>query len=79
MSSITTAEIERDPQGFLRRVGAREAFIVVSGQRAVAEVRPLTPGSAQPRPFGLAAGEFTVPPEFDDPLPDNLLQEFEGA
>jgi antitoxin (DNA-binding transcriptional repressor) of toxin-antitoxin stability system len=79
MSSISIAEIERDPQGFLRRVGAGEAFLVVSGQRAVAEVRPLAPAPAQPRPFGLAAGEFTVPVQFDDPLPEDLLKELEGA
>jgi len=30
------------------------------------------------RPFGLAAGEFVVPDDFDDPLPDELLDAFEG-
>lgn len=28
------------------------------------------------RPFGLCAGEFTVPDDFDDPLPEHILQEF---
>lgn len=28
------------------------------------------------RPFGLAAGEFVVPDDFDDPLPDEVLEEF---
>ena len=28
------------------------------------------------RPFGLCAGEFTVPDNFDDPLPGHILQEF---
>ncbi|SRR5258706_8987045 len=31
-----------------------------------------------PRPFGLAKGEFVVPDEFDDPLPNDLLDAFEG-
>ena len=31
------------------------------------------------RPFGLAAGEFTVPPDFNDPLPEEILQDFEGS
>ena len=30
------------------------------------------------RPIGLAAGEFVVPDDFDDPLPDELLDAFEG-
>lgn len=30
------------------------------------------------RPFGLCAGEFTVPDDFDDPLPEQVLREFEG-
>lgn len=25
------------------------------------------------RPYGLAAGEFVVPDDFDDPLPDDIL------
>jgi hypothetical protein len=34
---------------------------------------------ATPRPFGLAKGQFVVPPEFNEPLPDEILREFEGA
>lgn len=30
------------------------------------------------RPIGLCAGEFQVPNDFDAPLPDDLLQDFEG-
>jgi len=32
----------------------------------------------RPIPFGLAAGEFTVPDDFDAPLPDDMLRNFEG-
>lgn len=32
----------------------------------------------QPRPIGLARGEFTVPDTFFDPLPDEILDAFEG-
>lgn len=30
------------------------------------------------RPFGLAAGEFVVPDDFDAPLPNEVLADFEG-
>jgi hypothetical protein len=30
------------------------------------------------RPFGLCSGEFVVPDDFDAPLPDYIIEEFEG-
>lgn len=47
------------------------------GERPVAEIRRLTETETL-RPAGLAAGEFVVPDDFDDPLPDGLLDAFEG-
>ena len=38
----------------------------------------ITIESNQPRPFGLCAGEFTVPANFDEPLPEEILSAFEG-
>lgn len=32
----------------------------------------------QLRPLGLGASKFTVPADFDDPLPEDLLSAFEG-
>lgn len=31
----------------------------------------------KPRPFGLGKGEFTVPEDFDAPLPEEILASFE--
>ncbi len=41
------------------------------------ELPPIT-SSKQLRPYGLCAGEFTVPDDFDAPLPEDLLSAFEG-
>ncbi|MCI0376893.1 MAG: hypothetical protein L0215_04760 [Gemmataceae bacterium] len=79
MSTISVQDIQRDPLAFLQRVEAGEAFVVVRDERALAEVRPLTTPATEPRPFGLCAGRFTVPADFDRPLPDDILKEFEGA
>jgi len=79
MSTTSVQEIQRDPLAFLRRVEAGEAFVVVRDERPLAEVRPLSPVAAQPRPFGLCAGQFTVPADFDRPLPEDILNEFEGS
>ena len=78
MSTISVQDIQRDLSGFLSRVEAGEAFLVVKGERPLAEVRPMPASAAQPRPFGLCAGRFTVPADFDQPLPEQILKEFEG-
>ena len=36
------------------------------------------PPQGELRPIGLAEGEFVVPEDFDDPLPDEILDAFEG-
>jgi antitoxin (DNA-binding transcriptional repressor) of toxin-antitoxin stability system len=79
MSTISVQDIQRDLFAFLRRVQAGESFLVVSGEHALAEVRPVAAPAAQPRPFGLCAGQFSVPADFDRPLPEDILKEFEGA
>jgi len=45
--------------------------------KLIAELKPIA-NSKQLRPFGLCAGEFTVPDDFDAPLPEDLLSTFEG-
>jgi hypothetical protein len=42
------------------------------------EVTIRTHHLTQRRPFGLCAGEFVVPDDFDDPLPEEILRDFEG-
>jgi antitoxin (DNA-binding transcriptional repressor) of toxin-antitoxin stability system len=79
MSIITVQDIQRDPAGFLERVEAGEAFVVVRGDQRLAEVRPVPASTRSARPFGLCAGQFTVPPDFDQPLPPDVVKEFEGA
>lgn len=44
--------------------------------RAIVTVLDSTPETGL-RPYGLARGEFVVPEDFDDPLPDDLLDTFE--
>jgi antitoxin (DNA-binding transcriptional repressor) of toxin-antitoxin stability system len=79
MSTITVQDIQCDPLTFVQRIEAGEAFLVVRGERPLAEVRPLVTATDQPRPFGLCAGQFAVPADFDRSLPDDILKEFEGA
>lgn len=75
--NVTVDEIEKHPGEYLHRVLAGETVTVFSDDRPVAEIRPLTE-TASLRPIGLAAGEFVVPDDFDEPLPDDVLDQFEG-
>ncbi|MGH7223382.1 MAG: type II toxin-antitoxin system Phd/YefM family antitoxin, partial [Gemmataceae bacterium] len=79
MNAITVQEIQRDFVAFLQRLEVGETLLLVRDGRPVAEVRPLAPATTQPRPFGLCSGPFSVPADFDHPLPDEILKEFEGA
>lgn len=67
--NVTVEEMKRDPEGVLHRVMDGETLVVVEQDRPVAEIRPIE-RARRPRPFGLAAGSFVVPDDFDDPLPD---------
>ncbi len=78
MSTITLQELQHDPLGLVRRVEAGESILVTRNNLPVAELRPVPAARSGGRPFGLAAGTFTVPADFDTPLPEDILQGFEG-
>jgi antitoxin (DNA-binding transcriptional repressor) of toxin-antitoxin stability system len=77
MLNVTVDEIQRDPLKYLRQVEAGETLVIVRSDKPIAELRPIAI-SEQLRPFGLCAGEFTVPDDFDTPLPEDILNAFEG-
>jgi antitoxin (DNA-binding transcriptional repressor) of toxin-antitoxin stability system len=78
MTTISVQEIQQDPLGCIRRVEAGETLLIVRDEQPVAEIKPVSAPNHQPRPYGLCAGEFTVPADFDQPLPEGVLKEFEG-
>ncbi len=78
MVTISIGEIQQDLIGYLQRVQAGETLLVLEDGHPVAEIRPVLPNGHQPRPFGLCAGEFTVPDDFNHSLPPDVLDSFEG-
>lgn len=82
MTTISIEDIQRDLVGYLHRVRAGETLVVTEADSPLAEIKPImaaSSGGQHLRPFGLCAGEFTVPDDFDSPLPEDILQEFERA
>jgi antitoxin (DNA-binding transcriptional repressor) of toxin-antitoxin stability system len=78
MSTVSLQELQSDPEALLDRVEAGEHLVVVRGGHPVAELRPVPMPQPGPRPYGLCKGAFTVPDDFDAPLPEEILREFEG-
>lgn len=82
MVTINIDDIQRDLAGYLHRVQAGETLLVLEANQPLAEIKPVSEfvvGIGEPRPFGLCAGEFVVPDDFDAPLPEDILQDFERA
>ncbi len=77
MLNVTVDQIQQDPLKYLLQVEAGETLVIFKSDKPIAELKPIV-SREQLRPFGLCAGEFTVPDDFDAPLPDDLLNAFEG-
>jgi antitoxin (DNA-binding transcriptional repressor) of toxin-antitoxin stability system len=75
--NVRVEDIENDPREYLDRVLQGETVVITRADEPVAEIRPLRGGKGR-RPIGLAKGEFVVPDDFDDPLPGEILDAFEG-
>lgn len=75
---VSVDEIKQDLPAYLQRVEAGETLVITKAGKPMAEIKPITPIPKRLRPFGLCTGEFIVPDDFDAPLPENIVQEFEG-
>lgn len=78
INTVSLAELQQNTSDLLARVEAGEHLLVVRGSHAVAELRPIAGPLPGARPFGLAAGAFAVPDDFDAPLSEHVLREFDG-
>lgn len=82
MTTISIDDIQQDLAGYFERVQAGETLLITQAGRLVAEINPIksavTEGAPPLRPIGLAKGQFIVPDDFDDPLPEEIQRLFEG-
>lgn len=62
----------------LARLTEGERILICKRNVPIAEIRALKQPRKDRRPVGLAKGRFEVPAEFFEPLPDDLLDAFEG-
>ncbi|MGH9334245.1 MAG: type II toxin-antitoxin system Phd/YefM family antitoxin, partial [Vicinamibacteria bacterium] len=78
MIQVNIAEAKAHLSRYLKKVEQGETLVVSRRNRPIAEVRAITVKKRKRRPIGLCAGDFVVPPDFDEPLPEELLDAFEG-
>lgn len=76
---VSIDDIARDVRAYLQRVEAGATIVIINAGHPIAELKPLAVGMPTQRPFGLAAGTFVVPDDFDAPLSDSVLNDFEGV
>lgn len=78
LAQVSVDAIQHDLLTYLRLVESGETFIILKEGKPVAELKPVVIEPLELRPFGLCAGEFVVPDDFDAPLPVEVLSGFEG-
>jgi prevent-host-death family protein len=61
----------------LDAAAAGEEVIIAKAGKPVARLESID-AAAPPRRLGILDGKLHVPDDFDDPLPDEIIAEFEG-
>jgi prevent-host-death family protein len=78
---MTTVNLHAAKTHFSRLVdqaAAGEEIIIAKSGKPVAKLVPLGPQDRPKRVLGALAGKAVIPEDFDAPLPDDLLDLFEG-
>ncbi|MGA1823109.1 MAG: type II toxin-antitoxin system Phd/YefM family antitoxin [bacterium] len=78
MVTVSVEEIKQNFLRWLRKVEAGEKVIILKSNKSIAQIIPIQSDDSELRPMGLCRGEFTVPDDFDAPLPEEVMQQFEG-
>lgn len=78
MKKVSLGEAKAHLSSLLDDVEHGQPITITRHNVPVAEIRPVARPDTRPRPWGLAKGTFEVPDDFDAPLPDHVLDAFEG-
>ena len=77
MSQVNVHEAKTLFSRLLRRVAAGEEITIANRGVPVARLVPV-PAEGTTRKLGFFRGQMTIPDDFDAPLPDDILDAFEG-
>ena len=64
---------------YLAKLEQGETIVLCKRNRPIAEIRPIPALPDAPRPMGLSKDIFEVPASFFEPLPQSIIEDFDGA
>ncbi|MBI5216601.1 MAG: type II toxin-antitoxin system Phd/YefM family antitoxin [Ignavibacteriae bacterium] len=76
--TIALEEFYSNVQQYIESVLKGENLVIAQKDQPAIRMEPIEHEINQPRPYGLAKGKIFIADDFDDPLPDYILDEFEG-
>ena len=76
MITLNIHEAKTHLSEYLDNIARGESILLCKRNKPIAEIRPIRAQRTEPRPVGLAKGLFSVPPEFFEPLPDEIMSHF---
>lgn len=78
MITLNINDIQQNLSEFIKLIEEGNQLIITQADRPIAEIKPIStnPSQKEPRPIGLCEGEFVVPDDFNDPLPDEIVDLF---
>jgi antitoxin (DNA-binding transcriptional repressor) of toxin-antitoxin stability system len=79
MLKLNIHEAKTHLSKYLAKLKAGDRIVICRRNHPVAELTALPKALTRPRPLGLAKNQFSVPRSFFDPLPDDVLDTFEGT
>ena len=77
-TTVNIYEAKTHLSRMIDRAAAGEEIVISRNGRPVARLCQLEPSKRKAVKFGLLKGYIEVPPDFDAPLPDEVLDDFEG-
>ena len=77
MQHVSVHEAKTHLSRLLRQAAAGEDVVITRSGRPVVRLVPVEGEEGRPA-FGVDAGRFVVPDDFDAPLDESLLRAFEG-
>ncbi|MBI2927999.1 MAG: type II toxin-antitoxin system Phd/YefM family antitoxin [Verrucomicrobia bacterium] len=79
MKLVSLSELRANPSALTSLIQAGAEVTIVDNGEEVAKITPAARRQQGQRPFALAKGQFEVPGDFNEPLPEELLKTFEGS
>lgn len=79
MMIVNIYEAKAKLSEFLDLAARGERVLICKRNRPIAELRAVESARTEPRPIGLARGRVAVPDSFLQPLPDDMLDAFDGV